>query len=81
MALYISNGRSKRELSQKAQGKTVVHLYTKSLSILKVYVPSKTEQLSIANIFKQLNHIITLHQRKLDLLMNIKQSLLSRMFV
>ncbi len=39
------------------------------------------EQKSIASIFARLDDLITLHQRKLELLQNIKKSLLDKMFV
>jgi len=43
--------------------------------------PSNDEQMQIGNFFSQLDTLITLHQRKLDLLKNIKKSLLQKMFV
>ena len=39
------------------------------------------EQKKIGDYFKQLDHLITLHQRKLEKLKNIKKSLLEKMFV
>ena len=42
---------------------------------------STEEQKQIGCFFTQLNSLITLHQRKLELLRNIKKSLLDRMFV
>ena len=39
------------------------------------------EQRAIGGFFKGLDNLITLHQRKLELLRNIKKSLLDRMFV
>ena len=39
------------------------------------------EQKSIASMFDRLDDLITLHQRKLELLQNIKKSLLDKMFV
>lgn len=46
-----------------------------------VIFPEIEEQEVIASYFSQLDHLITLHQRKLELLRNIKKSLLDRMFV
>ena len=46
-----------------------------------ILVPCLAEQEVIGNSFSQLDHVITLHQRKLELLRNIKKSLLDRMFV
>ena len=41
----------------------------------------KTEQRLIADFFKVLDHLITLHQRKLEMLKNIKKACLEKMFV
>ena len=38
------------------------------------------EQKCIGKFFEQLDHVITLHQRKLDKLLNIKKSMLDKMF-
>ena len=46
-----------------------------------VRVPSVGEQRKIGNLFKQIDNTITLHQRKLDKLKNIKKALLEKMFV
>ena len=47
----------------------------------EVYTTKKTEQDKIANLFSNLDNLITLHQRKLEKLKNIKKSLLEKMFV
>ncbi|KAB5609937.1 restriction endonuclease subunit S, partial [Bifidobacterium bifidum] len=41
----------------------------------------KSEQKVIGQFFNHLDDLITLHQRKLELLQNIKKSLLDKMFV
>nr|WP_259298806.1 restriction endonuclease subunit S [Bifidobacterium longum] len=43
--------------------------------------PSLDEQRQIGSFFNNLDDLITLHQRKLELLQNIKKSLLDKMFV
>ena len=45
------------------------------------FVPSIEEQELIGVLFSRLDDLITLHQRKLELLRNIKKSLLDKMFV
>lgn len=42
---------------------------------------SKTEQVQIGNLFQQVDSLITLHQRKLDKLKNLKKACLEKMFV
>ncbi len=44
------------------------------------FVPSLTEQNKIVNLLSELNHLITLHQRKCDKLQKIKKSMLEKMF-
>ena len=46
-----------------------------------ISIPSVAEQKMICELLAQLDSLITLHQRKLELLRNIKKSLLDRMFV
>ena len=52
------------------------------LRAVEIDVPKlENEQKSIAEFFDHLDSLITLHQRKLELLRNIKKSLLDKMFV
>ena len=44
-------------------------------------VPSFEEQKQIGNFFKKFDNLISLHQRKLNLLKNIKKAMLEKMFV
>ena len=45
-----------------------------------VYAPRANEQIKIGQMFKKLDSLITLHQRKLDALKKIKSALLEKMF-
>ncbi|MEO5477529.1 restriction endonuclease subunit S [Bifidobacterium adolescentis] len=47
----------------------------------EILVPSLPEQHQIGAFFNHLDSLITLHQRKLELLRNIKKSMLDKMFV
>ena len=49
-------------------------------SELKTWLPSLIEQKAISDFFRQLDHLITLHQRKYDKLTNVKKSMLEKMF-
>ena len=44
-------------------------------------IPDIDEQRKIGELLTCLDHLITLHQRKLEKLKNIKKSLLEKMFV
>lgn len=66
LALSISYGNQHKELSSKAQGKSVVHLYNDDLRDSSLSCPSIEEQTQIGAFFRQFDNLITLHQRKLD---------------
>ncbi|MDA0911834.1 MAG: restriction endonuclease subunit S, partial [Proteobacteria bacterium] len=81
LALAISNGRIKKELSSKAQGKSVVHIRNLDLADLSLLLPSKNpEQIKIGNYFQKLDTLINQHQQKHDKLTNIKKAMLEKMF-
>ena len=46
----------------------------------QIMVPSKPEQDKISNCLRNLDNLITLHQRKYDKLLSIKKSMLEKMF-
>ena len=50
-------------------------------SSYKIIMPEQQEQHAIGSFFSQLDHLITLHQRKLEKLQNIKKAMLEKMFV
>ena len=47
---------------------------------MEIYLPSLLEQGQIGGFFKQLDRLITLHQRKFEKLTNVKKSMLEKMF-
>ena len=49
-------------------------------SELKTWLPSLIEQQAISDFFRQLDNLITLHQRKYDKLTKVKKSMLEKMF-
>ena len=54
--------------------------YDEFLTLSFVY-PSRSEQTAIAQYLDKLSNLITLHQRELEKLQNIKKSMLKKMFV
>ena len=64
-----------------AAGSTVNNLNKELVGKAIVSLPSKDEQREIGIVFDRLDSLITLHQRKLELLRNIKKSMLDKMFV
>ena len=80
LALAISNGEPQKELAKKAQGKSVVHIHNTDIQEVTIAYPSRTEQDRIVSVFRQLDNLITLHQRKCALLFSSFQALISMMF-
>lgn len=80
-ALSLSNGFPQKKLAQKAQGKSVVHIHNSDIQEISITYPSLEEQNRIASFFRHLDRLITLHQRKVALLQNIKKACLEKMFV
>lgn len=81
LALTISNGGQQKELSKRAQGKSVVHLHNSDLQEVNLTFPLLNEQKEISTLFEKMDNIITLHQRKLEHLQIQKKSLLQQLFV
>ncbi|MGJ0650122.1 restriction endonuclease subunit S [Bifidobacterium breve] len=63
------------------QGSAIKGITKEDLLEKNLPMPSVEEQAQIGVLFSQLDNLITLHQRKLELLQNIKKSLLDKMFV
>ena len=64
MALTISNGGQQKELSKRAQGKSVVHLHNSDLQEVNLIFPLLNEQKEISTLFEKMDNIITLHQQE-----------------
>lgn len=80
LALSISNGTPHKEMAKRAQGKSIVHLHNSDLAHILLNYPSMREQEKISLYFQHLDNLITLHQRKLDLLNQLKNGFLQKMF-
>ena len=81
LAISISSGKPHNDMAKMAQGKSVVHLHNGDLEKIMLVYPSNDEQVHISTYFKNFDNLITLHQRKLEKLKNIKSALLEKMFV
>ena len=78
--VYSMTDRIKKFAEQKASGSTFLEISGKGLAAGEFAFPSKDEQTAIGSMFKQLDHLITLHQRKYDKLCTVKKSMLDKMF-
>ena len=62
------------------QGTSIKGITKAELLAKNIMVPRYAEQQQIGAFFKQLDNLITLHQRKYDKLTNVKKSMLEKMF-
>ncbi len=61
-------------------GTTITHMYGKDIANIEYMFPKFDEQEKIGRTLESLDSLITLHQRKYDKFVNIKKSLLEKMF-
>ena len=64
-----------------AQGISRYNISKNKVMDMEVFLPSTSEQKIIGEFFYRLDNLITLHQRKLDHLKELKKGLLQQMFV
>ena len=67
--------------ARKAPGGTIKTITKEALSDFDLSIPNYKEQQQIGTFFKQLDNLITLHQRELEKLKNLKKACLEKMFV
>ena len=68
-------------IMQLQEGGVRLYFYYDKLCMGEVSLPSLDEQRKIGKLFDTLDNLITLHQRELEKLQNIKKSMLEKMFV
>ena len=62
------------------EGTTIKRLYNDNILKTEVIIPTLSEQQKVSNYLDGLDHLITLHQRKLEKLKIIKKSMLENLF-
>ena len=71
----------KANILSSKNGSTMVHITKEGMEQKDVIIPPSTkEQQEIGAFFQQLDNLITLHQRKLETMQEIKKGLLQQMF-
>ena len=73
--------KAKKQIENITTGNTIKHILASDMQEFVVDIPKYEEQKAIAGYFCKLDHLITLHQRELEKLKNIKKSCLENMFV
>ncbi|MFJ6958529.1 MAG: restriction endonuclease subunit S [Ligilactobacillus ruminis] len=82
LGYYLNSDAYHHQLLPLMQGIKVLSLSRTNVQKTMVCYPqSKAEQQLIADCFRNLDHLITLHQRKLDMLKKLKSACLSAMFI
>ena len=77
---YFSNHFYDRVMSMTAKT-SVDSVRYEMIADMDIALPKVKEQMAISAYFDRLDHLITLHQRELEKLQNIKKSMLEKMFV
>ena len=73
--------KSKKKIDNITVGNTIKHILASDMQEFVVDFTSYEEQSEIAAYLKNLDNLITLHQRKLEKLKNVKKACLEKMFV
>ena len=76
---YFSNHFYDRVMAMTAKT-SVDSVRYEMIADMEISLPNKQEQICISMLFEQLDNLITLHQRKYDKLVNVKKSMLEKMF-
>ncbi|WP_338753386.1 restriction endonuclease subunit S [Leuconostoc mesenteroides] len=65
---------------QGLEGSTIKRLYNKTILETQINIPHRNEQIKIGSFFKQLDNLITQNEHKVDLLKQLKQAYLQKIF-
>lgn len=77
---YLQSKNIEKQLLSGMDGGTQKFFALKKIRELDILVPSEDEQLQIGGFMENLDHLITLHQRKCDQLKEVKKFMLQNMF-
>lgn len=76
---YQTN-KAKKKIENITTGNTIKHILASDMQEFVVDVPKYEEQKVIADYFRNIDHLITLHQRKCEETKNLKKYMLQKMF-
>lgn len=77
---YQINSSLKRKISRVAQGKSVVHIGAEKIKPISFSFPCLEEQQKIASFFSTLDQKISIYERKLESLEQLKKGLMQKIF-
>ncbi len=81
LAFMLRSESVRKQIKLLAQGISRFNIAKTKMMYIDIQVPKIDEQIAIGKYFAQLDRLITLHQRKVALLQNIKKACLEKMFV
>ena len=81
LAYMLRSESTRAKIILLAQGISRYNISKNKVMEIAVSLPSLDEQKMIGQYFSQLDNLITLHQRELEKLQNVKKSMLEKMFV
>lgn len=81
LAYMLRSPSIREKITFLAQGISRYNISKNKMMDIEIPIPSIVEQKQIGEHFKTLDNLITLHQRKLEKLEQIKQAMLHKMFV
>ena len=81
LGYYMNSGAYHNQLLPLIQGTKISSISKSAIQDTEIDYPKlEEEQAQIGTYFKNLDHLITLHQRKYEKLTNVKKSMLEKMF-
>ena len=81
LGYMLRSNNIRKSLVLLAQGISRYNISKNKVMEIKIPIPTLEEQAKIGTFFRDLDTLITLHQRKCETLQNMKKSLLERMFI
>ena len=78
---YFQSQEARNYMRLESAGSTIFYIAREKFENMPIRVPSKSEMKRIGYFFSNMDNTITLHQRKLDDLKQLKKALLQQMFV
>ena len=78
---YEIGNKLPRKIAEEARTGNIPYIVLDMLTELNLSIPSLEEQQQIGSYFRNLDNLITLHQRKLEKLKQFKAAMLEKMFI
>lgn len=78
---YYFNIIGKKNLAKYAKGSTIIHLHYADIQKVKITLPNKNEQETVANLLLKVEHKLNIEQKMLINYLNTKNFLLRQMFI